>query len=790
MRRAILPVLSATLPFTAIHAIPAAADEAALEEIIVSATRRETSLQDTALAVAVFTGDLMEQLNISNPANYEALVPSLSYQGFPNRISLRGIGRFSNVLGTSPGVGIYNDGIYSAEAASMFSRAANTQRTEVLRGPQGTLYGRNTTGGAVNIVSKRPTEELSGDLRFKYGEDNLRESTVLLAGPLSDSVRAKFFGIDTYRDGIQENIAGKDLRSTNGLYLEGQVEWDITENLKIWSEYVDYRLDYRPGTSVQEDPYDCINMWSGLGPAIAPLECAAGVFEDPSRSDPWTVARNTPGEVELIANTLTVHVDYTTDHAAVRYLYGDIDYEWDQLATDFDATANDFSVVQDIGQYQVQETHELQVLSTWDKSWQYLFGIYYFEDENDQPIAVRPQAFGSFTGNSNLDRVTVDFVNFWDNPEQLYYFQRGVVDNESWAVFGEVDVELSEQWALTLGLRYSDDTYKGGETQLQYYDTRREGGSFAFDASQSTFAGDPNRYTDTLDAFYEDDFQNTTGKITLSYRPMQGHLLWGTLSNGYKMGGVRLGSLERFYSEAAGVPSDGVYDQEDLMALELGWKGSLCDSRLQTELVAFAYDYSDMQRERSRKGPPPGGITLTEVVNVDTEMYGVEFSGTYLVTDELRAILSSSYNHSEITSDTFFENFTFSERDDDGNLIPINVNGNELTITPQWKASLSLHYTTLTDWGTVSLGGTSSFVDKRYFNLINTNSEDAYTRLDLQAFWQSVDSKWKVLLTVENATDSEIYNTYGCSAPNDGEFGTESFVVRCSGTLMDPRLVA
>ncbi|NND67362.1 MAG: TonB-dependent receptor [Halioglobus sp.] len=761
-----------------------------LEEIIVTATQRETNLHDTAMAISAYTGDRMEELNINNPLIYEALVPSLSYQVSPNRVSIRGVGRFSNALGTNPGVAIYTDGIYSAEAASMFSQPANTERTEVLRGPQGTLWGRNTTGGAVSVTTRRPTEDLSGDFRVKYGETDYRQYQGRVSGPITDDLRFKVYALDTEQDGLQDNIAGDDIRTTNSFYYEGQLEWHATENLRVWFKYNHLDQDYIPGASVQEDAYDCVNEWAGLGPAAMPLECAEGRFAPPSVDDPWKVARNTPGNIELDLDTYTAHLDYAMDSAVVSYLWGYIDYTWDQKNVDFDSTPNELSTVNDIGQYQEQQSHELRIASNWDKKWQYIAGLYYYEDENDQPFAVRTVPVGDSPGNTSLEMVTANFVDFWENPDQIYYFQRGRIDNESWALFGEVDMELAEKWTLTLGLRYSEDDYFGEETQLQYYDLRREGFDFAFDASQDDFAGDPTRYTDTFDASYNDSYENTTGRAIVSYRPQQGHLFWGTLANGYKMGGIRLGSLEKFYSEAAGVPSDGTYDQEELVMLELGWKAEFLDKRLQTELIAFGYDYTDMQRQRSRPGPPPGEINITEVINIDAEIYGLEFSGTWLLTDELRAMITSSYNHSEITSDTFFRSTAWGERDADNEVIPENVQGNHLTLTPEWKAAFTVHYAQPTDVGTFSLGGTYAYVDERYFDLTNYNMEDSYTRLDIQAYWQSTNDRWKILLTVNNATDQEFYNTYSCSVNSDAVAGTDSFIRRCGGRLNDERFTA
>ena len=166
--------------------------EGILEEIIVTASRRETSLQDTPLAVTAMSANLIEELNVVSPFNYEKLVPSLTFQETPNRLSIRGVGRFSNSLGVSPGVAIYNDGVYQSEAASLSTQPINIERTEILRGPQGTLYGRNTTGGAVNIISRKPSAEFEADIRLKLGNYDMQQFAAVVSGPLTDSLQASW----------------------------------------------------------------------------------------------------------------------------------------------------------------------------------------------------------------------------------------------------------------------------------------------------------------------------------------------------------------------------------------------------------------------------------------------------------------------------------------------------------------------------------------------------------------------------------------------------------------------
>jgi len=318
----------------------------------------------------------------------------------------------------------------------------------------------------------------------------------------------------------------------------------------------------------------------------------------------------------------------------------------------------------------------------------------------------------------------------------------------------------------------------------------REGLHCGYDASQSGFANEPTRHTTTWDATYDDSYTNLTGKVSLNYRPEQGELYWATISNGYKMGGVRLGALEKFYAEAAGEKSDGKFDQEDLVMFELGWRGELLDGKLRTEVVTVNYSYDGMQQLSTFQNPPPASITLDQVVKADSEMYGFELSATYLPTDRLSMLLTYSYNHAEISEDVYFRDRTFGQRDADGNIIPDNINGKKLQLTPENKAALATHYTLPSDIGEFSFGGTVSYMGKRYFDLNNYESEDSYTRLDLQASWTSNSGRYAIQATMNNATDTEAYNTRGCSAASNGVYGTDSWIIRCGGDPLNQRTYA
>ncbi len=224
-----------------------------IEEIIVTATKRETILQETPIAVTAMTQDYMEQQVVNNANDYTLLVPSFSYRDTPNRAFIRGIGRNVNALGLDPGVAIYVDGVYTSETAALFGSSFGTERVEILRGPQGTLYGRSATGGAVNVISERPSDEFHAKARFVTGSYDAQQYGVSVTGPiggfLENRLRYHFLFNHADSDGTVENLSGDDIGGVvSNNYYRVQLESDITDDLNVWLLY-DYNTYENTGTN-------------------------------------------------------------------------------------------------------------------------------------------------------------------------------------------------------------------------------------------------------------------------------------------------------------------------------------------------------------------------------------------------------------------------------------------------------------------------------------------------------------------------------------------------------------
>jgi iron complex outermembrane receptor protein len=197
------------------------ASAAELEEIIVTATKRETSLMDISTAVTAFDADKLEALNIDNAQDLVARTPSLTMTGTPSKISIRGVGRPHNALGTDPGVATYTDGVYSTESGNFeYTNFFDIERVEILRGPQGTLYGRNAVGGAINLVTMGPTPDWHVKVVAEVGNYDYRVLQGLLRGPVSDDLSIAVAASTIRRDGYQKDVnSGRDLDDRGTDYL-------------------------------------------------------------------------------------------------------------------------------------------------------------------------------------------------------------------------------------------------------------------------------------------------------------------------------------------------------------------------------------------------------------------------------------------------------------------------------------------------------------------------------------------------------------------------------------------
>lgn len=750
-------VLTAAIVAAAATSMNASAQ---LEEVIVTAQKRAEGLQDTAIAITAVTSDMMDDLNISNSGDYEAFVPSLSVRDTPARLFLRGVGRVTNTLGTEPGVAVYNDQVYSSEIG-ILNRATSltTERVEILRGPQGTLFGRNATGGAINVTSKRPTEDFEHHVRAKVGNYDQLNVGASSSGPITEDLRYRVHGYSNQRDGYIENIGGKDIWDQDIYGVGAQFDWDVTDTFNVWFSYEKNETD---------------NLRNGLlaqGILITPYldqVTQDGFFvseqyqwdkTNPTVKDRYKVDYNdTLNTKDDDNNNYKVHLTWDLDAVTLKYIgyYGE--NNWTATTGDFGYTSNpDTRGTESSGQFQDSTSHEFQVLSMTDSALQWVLGFYYFSEDKEQPyVANVPTAFPlEYVIPTDEDKI-FDINELVGNPDFLQVDQNTVLETESMAVYADANYSFNDAWKLTAGIRYSEDEKEGLESQGIYADPRA---SFTiappfsnYDILKPTWdlLGFPENCCgfliqdpETASRKLKDDWNNVSGRVVLDWTPTDDTLMYASISNGYKAGGFNLGPLQ----------PEPSFDEETLISYEIGYKGTFAEV-LRVNAAAYFYDYTDMQVETPRLTEQ--NLPVKQLVNAgEAEVMGLEIEATWLATDNLTIMGNYSYIDGEYTDFCCIEDTVGGPEG-----VEQDLSGNVLTQTPENKVYLNAAYSWMTDnAGEFVLSGSYAWVDERQFDPFNTEATlaDSYYRVDAMATWFSPQQNMRVIFSAQNITEEETW---------------------------------
>ncbi|MEQ8803831.1 MAG: TonB-dependent receptor, partial [Haliea sp.] len=428
-----------------------------LEEVVVTAQKREQTLQDAPISIAAFNADTLEQKGVSSIDDLGTSVPNVKITRSPSNtsaatIAIRGSATINPAITWEPTVGIYLDGVFIGKNVGGIFDIAELERVEMLRGPQGTLYGKNTVGGAVNLITTRPTGELGGKLRLGAGNHDLRTVYGTIDLPALElggagEIMAKLTASVRKRDGLYDNVNdpfGNPLANPVMIdefnNLDNQVGrydilWDMTDrfSLRYTWDYSDLDLAPSKNQLTFLDPND----FAGINALLAPYVTGDNENRDSVSLDQAKFERS-----KSISQSLFADYDAGTWGAlgdvTLRYIGNTRKLSWDDDIDIDGSPVNLFTSARFIDYDQV--SHELQMIGTTDRT-NYVLGLYYFEEESDvfNPISF----FGAFGAPTNNNR---------------YGF-----DNDSFAVFGQVDwrpaaAVFQDRLTLTLGVRWTEET--------------------------------------------------------------------------------------------------------------------------------------------------------------------------------------------------------------------------------------------------------------------------------------------------------------------------------------------
>jgi len=715
---------------------PAIDDDTFIDEIIVSAQKRKKAAQEVPISMSVFTGLELEALNLSNVAEVARYTPNLewdtSFFGASNSSSIfiRGVGQGANFAehSSDPGVGIYLDGVYIGRSVGSTLGVLDISQVEVLRGPQGTLFGKNTIGGAVTLVSTRPTAAFSGWADATTGSDSRSDLRLAVNLPITDQVWTRFSAASLNQDGYGNSLQdGTEFGEINTDTVRGALRWLAGDDLTI-----DFIADWTrtreasPINTLIFANADPLSLTGAYNFFVAPTNTVDGF----GTGVPWDSRFVTPGNFtnyatgqsgsDLNSQGVTAIIDWRPGELEFTSItaYREMDSSW---AMDVDLSP--LTVVEDIiglDQYQFSQEFNLQGRHG---SLDWLIGLYYFDE--------KASAFGGVI--IVPDVATVEFDPLFGVPNPLFgvpLSSPGVAEGDvplvndhsarSAAVFSHLEYEFSEHLSGFAGLRYTSEEK-----------------SVSNPAGIGLVASNGNSET----------FTNASPTLGLQYFPNEGLQIYGSVSQGFKSGG---------FNTLVIVPRQDYlpYAPEEVTSYELGVKSS--HDRYTVSAAAFFADYEDIQIA-VLNGVEPQTLNAAEA-----EIKGVELELVAVLTTDLKLQAGVGYLDAEYTR--------LDEAGLAGLVIPVTLDS-KLMDTPEWSFNLNLIYSTeLQRIGRLTIRGDYSWRDKSYKDAINTEElvQDAFGLLHAAATLVSENRRWEFMLFGDNLTDETYIRSGGGNKPSFG----------------------
>lgn len=768
-----------------------------IEVIQVTSTKRVTSLMETGQAVSAFDEKSMAQMNIDGSQDLVQYSPSLIITS--NKVSIRGVGRPNNALGSDPGVGIYSDGVYNTENGIFdYCNFCDIERVEVLRGPQGTLYGRNAVGGAINVISKEPSRDLGGYVNLEVGNDGYLVTQGQLTGPLGETFSAIATVSKMERDALQENLAENvgDLDNRDRTYYSATLKAEWTDNFTSSLRYMNYDRSETPSPGYLGDAYptEFVNLGAENLPGIFPgsnaLNHVSGyTIANPAVNDINQTNVDTLGQQDVETTRLTFISTLTLDDLEFKYTYGDNEFSYDSI-TDGDVsnaafgginfsemfrqittlvgipggaylpdplTGSPITLASDMTASVIQSgkftSHELQVVSNYETALNFIAGVYYFNSEESQYSDFVERGFGLMQGDAiaaNYGAFLPEFGLPADSGTFLGFpgFQPGLYQFYSSLIGAPFEATSSGDGGfLYYGQNELETTATALYGQLEYQlneDLTLTAG-LRYSKDEKTGSDDVFAYLSVPKNQHEldDSWSKVTWRLQADWNLDKDTFIYGYISTGYRSGGFNLGA-------ATAEPVD-VVDPEELTAYEVGYKKTFNNS-VNLSLAAYFYDYADLQVLST---VTEGGVTTAAFDNAaEATVMGLEAEIQAWLTSDLRVMANYSYTNSEYDKYTAVDSTACAIL---GECDIQDLAGNQLNLAPENKFSVSAsQYFELDDMGTVLLTAGYSYVGEQYsraFNRSDWDQVDSYDRLDARLSWTSESEALELAAFVRNAAD-------------------------------------
>jgi iron complex outermembrane receptor protein len=671
-----------------------------LAEVIVTAEKRSQNLQDVPAAVTAFTSKDRDTLGVSTIQDLTNFTPGLSYNTALDRVAIRGIGRNTNNLTADPGVATYVDGVYNAQTFNAAGDPLFTDRIEVLRGPEGTLYGRNSIGGAINSVSKRPTDDFSAEVRAGAANYDRYFAEGTVTGPLGPKVQARLNANYTDQSqGYFDNINGlhSEGGTTHAWYVEGQLQAQFTDHIDGWLKISDRYFNNTTRSSALTGPVDTAPTTTGTSaPAGNYVYCndpgaftacpigAGGVVlvptnvitlpgatdTNPANTNLREFQANQNGNAEDKDNyAITANLNWELPFAQMKYIGGFQHYYYEAnsgfqptgvVSFDYPCTsrpagqtcaANPLVISSIVPNLYVEDksfwSNEIDLTSKGTGPLNWIVGLYQYKEQYTQPVDY------DIAGDTFLTPVTIPRTGgrLLSTPVRSIDYYNTFANGTSYAGFGQVDWKATDTLKFTGGLRYTEDHKFGTESTRQLFvsasTTSATPSIFNLTPGAGIVAAPPVTATTgptTIDSQgigyrnYNDTWNAVTGTAGVEWTPIEHNMFYGKYSRGYKSGGFNTGFIS----------TNAVTAPEFVNSYELGYKGIIA-SQIQIDAAIYDYDYENDQVPLSVQ--IVGSPAQTQFFNIPkVQNQGFELETTWAPTNHLTFNLGYDYETAVIKS--------------------------------------------------------------------------------------------------------------------------------------------
>ena len=584
--------------FFAIYASsPLAQQTNALEEIVVTATKRVQSLQDVPIAVNAFNADTIEVAGINNAGDLAILTPALNINvntnPFAARMIIRGVGTAQTDPALEPSVGLFIDGVYLGRTGLGMSDLTDIERIEVLQGPQGTLYGKNTNAGAISVITKKPNfEESEGYVEASVGNYSMSKLTASASGPLTQNLAYRLSGNINQRDGYYDNSAGVDFNDADDWNIQGKLQWEATESLSILLS----------GSRVERDT-TCCGADAVQTESVNNELVAQGLSPDSNDPYDYNVQSNADNRFAMESDLLSMTIDYDAGWGAIKSItaWNDYSYRVDQ---DPDRSELDILTLSNDKFSGDSFSQELRFTASPTDNVDYMLGAFYLE-QNTKRGGDEPFVFigdDIITIGSQQDLPFPLPFNFLVQPGDSLTVDMNQ-DAETIAFFGQGTWHIGDQWHITGGLRWSDEEKKSDLFSQTY--------STAF-SNQILGASFLDSVSTPIDATLERSSDNVDWMLSAVLDISDDSMVYASAGTGTKSGG---------FQTVNGTADDREFDDEDTTTYELGIKSTLLDARLRINAAAF---YSEIENFQAQRQLETGlGTYVSNEAKVETS--GVDF---------------------------------------------------------------------------------------------------------------------------------------------------------------------